>query len=144
MKDEAREVVGELVADLRRHETQARELLAKVPTDADETNVRSHVRLRAKAHSYAHAAELVEDGGLRLPAPMDEWGLFLAMLVNLPAYLSRNHELEHVRFSAMGDQIVVHFKTGIAFESVSVPLDQIRKLGPNAAITEAVRRWKER
>lgn len=54
------ERVRGVLQGLRQRAESCREKLATVPTDADEMNVRSHVRLRAKASTYDHAADLLQ------------------------------------------------------------------------------------
>jgi len=55
------EVMAELLADYKRREQTCRDALAKVPTDDDETNVRAHVRLRAKSQTYGHCAVMLKE-----------------------------------------------------------------------------------
>lgn len=53
--------VEEAIAGLRKQADHCDNLREGVPVDADEMNVRSHVRLRAKAQTYRQAADLVEE-----------------------------------------------------------------------------------
>ncbi len=142
---DAHDVVRELVADLRKHEASARELLAKVPTDADETNVRSHVRLRTKAAIYEHAASLVEDALERVPKPRNEWRAFGDMLLGVSAYLSKNHELDHISFSAGGETVYVYVR-GATHTALPIELDlnRVDEIGANETIRRAINLWKKR
>lgn len=61
--NDAEEVLRGAIERLRRYEKEATSLLSKVPSD---------VRLRAKAHAYSHAADLLEDAILGIPLVDDD------------------------------------------------------------------------
>ncbi len=144
VKDAARELMIELEQDLRRHEASARELLAKVPTDADESNVRQHVRLRSKATTYGHAAELVADAATRLPKPetTGKWKVFADMLVSLEASMSRSYGLDGASFRAGAGNIYIYVPN--VSIGIQVGLDKIEALGLHEALHQAFEEWKRR
>lgn len=141
-EDRAREIMKELEEDLRRHEASARKLLSEVPMDADEINVRQHVRLQSKASTYGHAAELVADASTRLPTPLDSFRLFEEVLFGLQKVLDDEHGLMGAAFSIQDEKLVVTVRPHPY--PIEVDLQEIRRSGPSTAFDYAVALWRER
>lgn len=142
-EDRARELMKELEEDLRRHEASARKLLSEVPTDADEINVRQHVRLRSKASAYGHAAELVADASTRLPDPLDVLTLFGNTIHNLSKIFEGDHDFQRVTFSMVGSTILAWVHSS-SRGPIEVQVSSIRKLGTTRAFDEAIAAWRSR
>ena len=135
------EVLSELVADVRRHAEAARKLHATIQSQTSEAGVANRVRLRAKADTYSHAAELVADAALRLPEERNGWADAHVAMQNLQVYLSRHHDLNHLTFTFGGITDIYIWVEGAYSHGKPINLDVSEPL-TNDKIDAAVKVWR--